>query len=96
MARLLVVKVIYFYMIFFSFAAAASLVSEANKLSEKKFLYKPKPFSTHKMTVVLNWVTSCALRKKYQNSVRNMITLPAFQDIELVFSRDMLPWFCFY
>ena len=25
-----------------------------------------------------------------------MITLPAFQDIKPVFSRDMLPWFCFY
>ena len=52
MARLLVVKVIYFYMIFFSFAAAASLVSEASKLSEKSF--NPKPFSKHKMTDVLN------------------------------------------
>ena len=37
MARLLVVKVIYFWMIFFSFDAATSLVSEANKLSEKSF-----------------------------------------------------------
>ena len=24
-----------------------------------------------------------------------MITLPGFQDIEPVFSREMLPWFCF-
>ena len=36
------------------------------------------------MTVILYWVTSCVLRKKYQNSLRNMITLPAF------------PRFCFY
>ena len=39
-------------MFFFSFAAAASLVSEASKLSEKSF--NPKPFSKHKMTDVLN------------------------------------------
>ena len=43
-----------FFHDFFSFAAAASLVSEASKLSEKSFYYNPKPFSKHKMTDVLN------------------------------------------
>ena len=37
MASLLVVKVMYFFMIFFSFAAATSLVSEAREVSEKSF-----------------------------------------------------------
>ena len=46
MARLLVVKIIYFYMIFFRFAAATSLVSEANKLSEKVSLQTKTIFKT--------------------------------------------------